>query len=463
MEKEKMKDAFEHLNPTKQQEKDMWERLSKSKEIKYPKSIGKTLGKLRYVAAAAIALAVITVSGFGINAATDGAFMSKIKDVIFNKPAREDIVDQAGDIQNRGIEVYASDILYIDENWLVFGNLRGILIYDLKQDAISGTIDTQAIDCMYFDGERKQTHVLEENQKLILFNTKDGVPYGSYYQFDFTMQSDETLKPSATGNDVDKLKDYYEAWKKADRMRIDTFDKFSNVGIEGDTKNHEDCQMYSKNSLKWTDSSGEENISYLAVQGEMYMLNTYHEKTKQVKVRTILIESNGDKSAVDLPKFTYTGEDKAIKAICEYVLEDADEYLLEGQVRIPYFIIFREVKKQDNLLVFGNFYSGTYLKNGNILEEVSGSAMPACFHLKQSGDGYVVENVDTARDGSYYAKDIEAFTRGYSELASKYFNISDEDRENACKQYLKMYVTDNELPIQYYKEFGWDPVDIFAE
>lgn len=202
MEKEKMKDAFEHLNPTKQQEKDMWERLSKSKEMKYPKSIGKTLGKLRYVAAASIVLVVITVSGFGINAATDGAFMSKIKDVIFNKPAREDIVDQAGDIQNRGIEVYASDILYIDENWLVFGNLRGILIYDLKQDAISGTIDTQAIDCMYFNGERKQTHVLEENQKLILFNTKDGVPYGSYYQFEFTMQSDETLKPSATGNDV---------------------------------------------------------------------------------------------------------------------------------------------------------------------------------------------------------------------------------------------------------------------
>ena len=121
MEKEKMKDAFEHLNPTKQQEKDMWERLSKSKEIKYPKSIGKTLGKLRYVAAAAIALAVITVSGFGINAATDGAFMSKIKDVIFNKPAREDIVDQAGDIQNRGIEVYASDILYISGVKLVLG------------------------------------------------------------------------------------------------------------------------------------------------------------------------------------------------------------------------------------------------------------------------------------------------------------------------------------------------------
>lgn len=65
MEKEKIKDAFEHLLPTKQQENDMWERLSKSKKIKNPRRIGKTQGKFRYVAAATIALAVITVSGFG--------------------------------------------------------------------------------------------------------------------------------------------------------------------------------------------------------------------------------------------------------------------------------------------------------------------------------------------------------------------------------------------------------------
>ena len=116
---------------------------------------------------------------------------------------------------------------------------------------------------------------------------------------------------------------------------MNIFDKFKKIGIEGDTKNHEDCQMYSKNSLKWTDNSGEENISYLTVQGEMYKLNTYHVKTKQVKVRRLLIESNGD--------------------------------------------------------------------------------------------------------------------------------ISDKDRENARKKYIKMYVTENELPIQYYKESGWDLVDIFAE
>lgn len=26
-----------------------------------------------------------------------------------------------------------------------------------------------------------------------------------------------------------------------------------------------------------------------------------------------------------------------------------------------------------------------------------------------------------------------------------------------------LYVTENELPIQYYKEFGWNQVNIFAE
>ena len=36
-----------------------------------------------------------------------------------------------------------------------------------------------------------------------------------------------------------------------------------------------------------------------------------------------------------------------------------------------------------------------------------------------------------------------------------------EGREEAIREYLRMYVGSNQLDIQYYKEFGWDPVKIF--
>ena len=51
--------------------------------------------------------------------------------------------------------MYASDILYMDEELLLFENMRGIIVYDLQKDAVLGTIDTQAIDCIYFDGDKK--------------------------------------------------------------------------------------------------------------------------------------------------------------------------------------------------------------------------------------------------------------------------------------------------------------------
>jgi hypothetical protein len=120
------------------------------------------------------------------------------------------------------------------------------------------------------------------------------------------------------------------------------------------------------------------------------------------------------------------------------------------------------VEKGGELLVFGNFWSFGYLQTGTLLESTGGGEYPACFHLRESGDGYEVVSVDSAGDGAKYAEDIKTFTKGYPGLYRKYMNHdgNKKEREKARKTYLQMYVQGSGLDIRYYKDFGWDPEEI---
>ena len=75
---------------------------------------------------------------------------------------------------------------------------------------------------------------------------------------------------------------------------------------------------------------------------------------------------NSTEEIVGLPPFEYTGEDLAVKAICEYLYEEQkDAYLqTENSVWIPEFIIYKEVEKDGEYLVFGNFWSANYVQIG---------------------------------------------------------------------------------------------------
>ena len=132
----------------------------------------------------------------------------------------------------------------------------------------------------------------------------------------------------------------------------------------------------------------------------------------------------------------------------------------QGEILIPAFIIAKKVEKEDELLVFGNFWTHGFVLNGKMLEVASGGDNPACFHLKQTEDGYEVTEVEQAVDGSDLEESIKAFTKAYPGVYKKLMN-GQEGREEAIREYLRMYVGSNQLDIQYYKEFGWDPVKIF--
>ena len=173
-----------------------------------------------------------------------------------------------------------------------------------------------------------------------------------------------------------------------------------------------------------------------------------------------------EKQDIVLPKFEYTGDDMVMEALVEYFRED--DMLLyppyKGGVWIPAFVIYNEVESDDELIIWGDFWSFKYRLSEDILENEGGHQMPACVHLKKTENGYVVVEAELAKDGAEYIGSIRNFTEGYPEVYDMFMSGSDAlgDREIECrKMFLQMYISDNDLDIKYYQDYGWDPVEIF--
>lgn len=169
-----------------------------------------------------------------------------------------------------------------------------------------------------------------------------------------------------------------------------------------------------------------------------------------------------------LPRFEYTGDDMAMKAIVEYFREYDKQYSTprKGSTWIPAYVIYEQVELENELIIWGFFWAYTYRLNDDVFEVDGGHGIPACIHLKKTDTGYVVVKAELAESGTEYASSIREFTKGYPEVYEMIMSGNGADGENEieCRRmFLQMYINDNNLDIKYYKDYGWEPVEIFAE
>lgn len=165
------------------------------------------------------------------------------------------------------------------------------------------------------------------------------------------------------------------------------------------------------------------------------------------------------KDGKQMPFFVYVGDNPAISAICDWFYEEAERHASYGDIWIPSFVILKETDKDGEHLVFGNFWSGGYRLEGDTLVQGGGGEMPACFHLKETENGYVVASVEKAGDGAYYAESIKEFTKGYIGLYTRF--MTNHDNDKAEKEFVRMYAEHNGLNIKYIRHYGWEPVALY--
>lgn len=488
--------SLEQLNPTQQQSARMWERLEAAMEAKKTleqENNGKTVdmeqvrknrtkkkGAAYRIMQVAAAVAVILVLGVTANSMTGGQVYAAIKEFLGFGQSRQGVAGNLADIQKRHTEIYAPEIYYCDGKTMVFGALRGLVVYDMEQGKIAATVDTQKIDCVYYNSDSKHTRVVISDGNLVVFNMAGEAMDGNYYVFDLSGVNGGELAVSESGNDAGRQQAYVEAWNVQEKNYTDTFELFCEDPVVGDiVMNNTDTESkYSERSIVWTDADGKEKNSFLYVQNGLYYYSIYDYETDFAETTLMNLEETiaGENGAqlpdseiqdnqslpATLPEYTYMGDNPAIAAIWEYRKADAmKSYGFGDQVVIPGYMVYKEIQTEDELLVFGNFYEYGFQQMGNVLECTSGGEMPACFHLKETAEGYEVISVDVTGDGAMYDAGIREFTKDYPEVYEMYFSGDPDACENAKKEYVSMYVSGNQLDIKYFKDYGWDPVPLF--
>lgn len=163
---------------------------------------------------------------------------------------------------------------------------------------------------------------------------------------------------------------------------------------------------------------------------------------------------------VSLPAYRYTGAgDQAImQAVAGYMNGIGKQYEA-SDVSIPNLQIAGvDAANPDDVKVYGDFWVMNYNLTGRTLESQSGGSYPGVMHLKKAGSGYTVTDFEVADDGSGFQESLERICADHPEYASMLVNSEfDEDlRTETIRQYVKA----NGLDIEFYKDYGWDPVEI---
>ena len=356
---------------------------------------------------------------------------------------------------------------------LIFGNGTGLVIYDLADSRVEGLVDMQAICSGYYNTDTIRTHVLVQDDRLIVYNTKSNggnltenagddsenteeapEPWGYYHVFDLSKTTNDAALMDCieSGDDKDKINGFIEAGSAYEHEHLlDAFDNMAYLqSDEMDDIVGYGIGSYSENAFV---SGTDENVLSKNVlvcrskDAHAYELCTETDRKGAEPVFTQLNLGITDAMRDEvselntLPEYKYNGDDLAIGAICEYLAKEysQENYTAGKRVAIPAPTIYR----QD--------------KNGNTLISVSGGALPGCFHLVKDGDTYKIASIDAAEDGERYEESIKKMTEGFPGLYEMYF-AGDSIDEKVRKEAINDYVLSNGLGIDYYKDYGWDPV-----
>lgn len=342
--------------------------------------------------AAALILCLVFSLGFGgiaVDAASGGRTSAAIHEMTqkiqasIHRLLSDEDKQIAHETVSLPIQVFASDLVGVDEHYILLANERGLLIYDRSREEITAVFDLQQMECNYLNANSIATRIFMDGDKLYLFNetgieqrtgkvVSDSLPEFAYI-CDLSMLSAQTAQEDAKvandeenlngdsisdktldnavyltyTTDTQEIRVIYDLWLNYAKTCIrDTFDSFYGSDfLDQDNEKFNDMS-YSRNSLSWTDKSGKNMLSCLVVYG-----NTDYELYTKKEDGTLLCEkldltvtknNNSDllgdhsgqttdgqiseeqtgsttETSSTLPVFSYTGDDAVLATICAYM------------------------------------------------------------------------------------------------------------------------------------------------
>lgn len=370
------------------------------------------------------------------------------------------------------ISAYAPELLVCNRDYLAFANLRGMVIYDRKEERVASVVDLQELDANNFDSHSRHTRVMPEDGGMLLFNESQGKAENAYYRLRFPEGLDrpELTRCECEGQEGEKLLKKYREYRKH------FIQETSWQYVRSHTRKE---SFFSEYAICWEDGEGCSRRSCLLVEYSSlaereiyYALLSKNKKTGETEKEklniSVSVEKKEPQTAQRSP-FAYTGKDEVKRAVLRYIVEedfpDRDYHMdfhKPGRVMLP---VIREeygrFQRKGEVVCIAQLFLEDFRVNGDILEGESGTEMTAKFILKRQGDGYRVRKMKAATGGgAMYYDSVLRLMKGYPAARRKFLGSGYDEQEvkKETRRMLRMYVRQNDLDIKYYKEFGWDKV-----
>ncbi len=175
---------------------------------------------------------------------------------------------------------------------------------------------------------------------------------------------------------------------------------------------------------------------------------SYKEETTEA-TETIMKEGTED-------DFYYTGDDEYLKLLTNYMIENSD-FDGENIILIPSPVIVK-IDESDlkDIKVYGSFNIFGYEVDGDTLLNVNGGHYPGCAYFMRDETGLHILEIIVADDGSSYQSSLLEICEGDEDLAAQVTKATDsstDEYKKARKDYIKMYVDEHSLDINYYKDY----------
>lgn len=157
--------------------------------------------------------------------------------------------------------------------------------------------------------------------------------------------------------------------------------------------------------------------------------------------------------------YGYGGDDPVEAACYKYMAETVSQDYDAAEFSIPTVtIVHEDFTPEDEVLVYGDFWVDNYKSEGDTLVSVSGGNYPGCMHVSKSDN--TVTAFDVVADGEDFESSAkEIFGENYEDFM-KVYSDSDARAENR-KITVSDFVNLNGLEFKYYKDEGWDPVELY--
>lgn len=371
------------------------------------------------------------------------------------------------------ISAYAPDLLVCNQDYLAFANLRGMVVYDCRNNQVASVIDLQEIDCNNFYSHNRHTRVIPTDSGMLLLNESAGEIEDIYYSVSFQegLGSPELTRCKCEEQEGEELLKRYQKYQKGFMKETSFRYVHSQTARES---------FYSKYSICWKNDSGDRMKSCLLVEySDLVQQKIYYsvlsknmksgESEKEKLNISVSVAEESQRPAAP-NRFVYTGRDEVKRAICNYIAEMAETGFRETDFHEAYNVLIPVVQREygrfqegKRLVCFAVVCAEDWRMNGNLLQAQAGAQFYAKFVLYREGDGYRMKKMKVARgDGAMLEPSVLRLMKGYPAARQRFRQGSwdDGETEKEQKKMIRMYVRQNGLDIKYYKEYGWNKVKL---